>query len=174
MGVVWVEGRCIWWECLNRGLERKAGAWLWGARSGEEFSGSRAGERAADQGLGRGFPKELAWRGVSCLALCFKGSLFSFLSSCPTFPEYARPRTSSQPAALITSFHFNSAELGACELKRKFTKNTRQIECASISEAHLTLSAPSCSLPLALPQPASDGKLKGRMCWWEEVVVPVE
>lgn len=49
-------------------------------------------------------------------------------------------------------------------------QNTQQIECAGISEIHLTLSAPSCSLPLALPPLAADEKIKGRMYWWEEVV----
>lgn len=123
------------------------------------FLQGRAEERAADPGTredGGGFPKEVALRMGLLQSPLLEGSLLSFLSLCPTFPVCTRPRTSSQSAALITSFHFNSAELGACELKRKFTQNTQQIECTGISETHLTLSAPSCSLLLALPLPASD------------------
>lgn len=105
------------------------------------------------KGLGRwgeAFPRSRPLGWVSRLALSLRlSSLLPFLL--PHISCDARPRTSLQPAALITSFHFNSAELGASELKRKFTQNTRQIECAGISEIRLTLSAPSCSLPLALP-----------------------
>ena len=85
------------------------------------------------------FPRDLRaqW------ALAWPLLCVAFLS----FPLYHisfahQARTSLQAAAPITLSHFNSAELGACELKRKFMQNTGQIECSVILESSLTLSAP--------------------------------
>lgn len=115
--------------------------------------------------LGNVFSKSCHPRGSLSPYPLPSGSLPSFLSPCPTFPACAR--TSSQAAALITSFHFNSAELGACELKRKFMQNTQQIGCAGVLEKGLTLSAPFI---LPSPRTASDQfqleKILGLTCLW--------
>lgn len=99
--------------------------------------GSRAGSCCPVAGNRERFPKELTRDGLLILLM----ALFSF-SPLPHISFAYWPGTSSQAASLITSSHFNFAELGACELQRKFMQNAQQTECAGILETSLTLSAP--------------------------------